>query len=152
MKERNIYVTVSSTILIFAGYLFKMNGYYQEGLLEGAEGLQFTGKSILILIGVMAGANIVFNILGTIGFTIKDSVQNKDCKPGQLIEDERDKIIELKGMQVSYAVFGAGLILSLIALTMGWAAPVVIIMIIGSLVLAEIIGNIKKLFHYRRGF
>lgn len=152
MKERNIYITIIITLLVFSGYLLKMHGYYQDGLLEGTEGLKLTGKSILILIGIMAGTNIIFSILGTIGFTIADSIQNKDCKPGHMVEDERDKIIELKGMQVSYAVFGAGLILSLIALTIGWPAPTVIIMIIGSLVLAEIVGNIKKLFHYRRGF
>ncbi|MGR3812031.1 hypothetical protein [Jiulongibacter sp. NS-SX5] len=147
MKQRNIYVTMIISIVVFSIYLLKMNTYYQNGILEGSDGLRFTGKSILILIGVMAVSNIVLTILSTIVFSIID----KSCEP-KLMEDERDKIIELKGMQVAYATFGAGLILSLIALTVGWSAPVVIIMIIGSMVLAEVVGSIKKLFHYHRGF
>ncbi len=148
MKERNIYISMLTTLLVFAVYLIKVNSMHTSGQFEGVEGLKLAGKSILILIGIMAAANIVFQVLGTILF----AVTGKDCKVNT-IEDERDKLIELKGMQVSYAVFGAGLVLTFVAVTAGWSGAVVALhLIVGSVVMAEIAGNFKKLFHYRRGF
>jgi hypothetical protein len=148
MKERNIYISIFTTLLVFIIYVFRVYSMYETGQFDGADGLKLAGKSILMLIGIMAAANIVFQILGTIFM----SVTGKDCKV-DVIEDERDKLIELKGMQLSYAVFGAGMVLTFVAVTTGWSGAVeALYFIVGSVVLAEIVGNIKKLFHYRRGF
>lgn len=147
-QEKNIYVSISVTLLVFGVYVFKMLGYFEAGLFEQPNGLKLLGKSILILIGIMAAANIVAQILSSILF----AALAKNCNP-DFQRDERDKQIELKGMQLSYAVFGAGLILTMILLTAGWAgAPLAFNLIIGSIVFAEIVGNLKKLYHYNRGF
>lgn len=145
-KEKNIYVSLFTTVVVASIYCFKVYGMHEAGLYDGANGLKLVGKSVLILIGVMAFSNIILQILASIFFAVKGN----DCKPE--FSDERDSFIELKGMQVTYAVFGAGLIFSMIGLWQGLSVFWIMNALMFSMILGEIVGSCKKIFHYQRGF
>lgn len=145
-KEKSIYISVFTTIIIFGLYCFKMYGMYELGLFDGAAGLKLAGKSIVILFVVMGLTNIVFQMLGS----LISSKKVNGCRVD--LADERDNFIELKGMQVAYAVFGGGLFFTMIALAMGWSVILVLNLIISCVIIGEIVGNFKKLHLYKKGF
>lgn len=114
---------------------------------DSATVFQFWGQAVLILIGVQ----IVLVIVGQIVLAIIHTIAaKKDDIP--TFEDERDKLIELKAMRSTFIVFGVGFILSMIILAVGGqpiSAPV--IMLVGMMA-ADIMGNLSKLYFYRRGY
>lgn len=141
IQEKRIYVSLISTFLAFAYYytiMFEVN----HVLPEEVNGL--IGKNILIFITVSIALNIalqiVLSLLNPNGF--------KDCQ----VTDERDKMIELKGMQVSFAVFGVGFMSTMFMLTYDYSMFIVFNGILLSFALGDIIGNIIKIITYRRGY
>lgn len=146
MQEKNIYAAITSTVLVAVLYCMKMFEMHQEKLFSGADATSLMGKSLLLLIV----ANVIANIIVRIVFSLVFSIATKTCEDPGL--DERDKIIELKGMQVSYMVFAIGLMLSLGALASGWSALIVLNLIVLSLIIGEISSGVTKLYQYRRGY
>lgn len=147
MQEFKIIINLVLTVVITLLYAFKTKHLMDIGYFAGTDGHAHLGKHILILIGLMAIANIVMVIFGTIIYTI---IQKK-CDNVDKV-DERDKMIELKSMQISYAIFGGGFVLGLCSLAFGWSVINFILIMVLSIIIAEIIGNLNKLILYRRGF
>lgn len=145
-QEKRIYATIISTFLVFGLYGVKMIDMYQEGLFDGADATSLLGKSILLLIV----ANVVVNIILQNVFNRVFVVVTKICESP--FSDERDKLIVLKGMQISYVVFGGGFLLSMSALALGWSSFVVLHLIIIGIIAGEVIGGLTKLYYYRKGF
>jgi|GEM_PF-4131403 hypothetical protein len=63
--------------------------------------------------------------------------------------DERDKLIELKGMQASYATSAVGFVASLLLLWSGADATLGFGLIATSLVAGEVISGLVRLYQYR---
>lgn len=145
-QERKLIIAIVSTLLVSALYCLKMFELYQQGLFSGADATVLVGKSILALIL----ANVLVNIVVAIVANIVFSLASKTCESP--VSDERDKLIELKGMQVSYAVFGAGLLLSMGVLALGWASFIVFNLIILSITIGEVVGNLTKIHQYRSAY
>lgn len=145
-QEKNIYAAITSTVLVAVLYCMKMFEMHGEKLFSGAEAASLMGKSLLLLVV----ANVIANMIARIVFSLIFSIATKTCEDPHL--DERDKMIELKGMQVSYMVFAIGLMLSLGALALGWSALIVLNLIVLSLIVGEITSGITKLHQYRRGY
>lgn len=146
-EVKNTYAGIASTVVIFAVYYIVVSGMYAEGRFEGPAGLALLGKAILALMAGGIVVHIVMLILSNIVFAI---VQN-DPKPSFVV-DERDKIIELRGLRVSYYVFGAGYVISMIALAMGMGAFGVFNLLLAACALSAWVEAIMRLVLYRRGF
>ena len=145
-QEKSIYVFLISSIIMFALYCVYMFEMYQEGRFDGADASSLVGKSIFVLIGV----SIVVSIIVQIIFTIINTIVAKENEHS--ISDERDKLIDLKGMQFCFIAFGIGFLGSMGALAMGTAPFMVFCLIIFSMFVGSIVGEITKLFFYRKGF
>lgn len=145
-QEKNIYAAITSTLLVAGLYCMKMFEMHHEKLFSGEGAASLMGKSLLLLVV----ANVVANMIVRIVFSLIFSIATKTCETSHL--DERDKTIELKGMQVSYMVFAIGLMFSLGALALGWSPLIVINLIVLCLILGEIASGITKLYQYRRGY
>jgi len=68
------------------------------------------------------------------------------------IADERDKLIDLKGTKVTYYVFSIGVLLSMLTFVLGQPPLAMFTLVIFFGIVAQIIGDISRLWFYRRGF
>ncbi len=146
-QEKNIYASLISAALIFGAYFWYVYALYQDGGFDGADANSLIGKSIL---GLIIGG-IIINIIMHIVINIIFAALENDPKPSFVV-DERDKLIELRALRVSYYIFGAGYVASMIALAMGQTTFMVFNLIILSCAIATVTEALFQLALYRRGF
>ena len=146
-EAKNTYAAMFSGVLIFGVYYFVVSGMHAEGRFEGADALALLGKVIL---SVMLGG-IILHIVVTILMHIVMAVITRDESPSFVV-DERDKHIELRGLQVSYYIFSAGFIGAIIAMALGVSAFAVINLLFACCAFGTFTEGFLKLFLYRRGF
>ena len=145
-QEKSVAVSLSSSILILGFYLVNMAPMYREGSLNSTKVFGLWGIVIVLTIIV----NIVGNILTHIVFSIIN--ENKTDEEESHIEDERDKLIELKGARIAYIVFSIGVFLSMLTLVLDKPPLVMFSLLVVSGIVAEIVGDVSRLYRYRRGF
>lgn len=146
-QEKRIVATIVSAVLVFGGYYAVVIQMAQNGRFDGADATALLGKSILVLIF----AGIVLNILITIAFNILFAIAGKESNPSFVV-DERDKLIELRGLRTAFRLTSVGVILAMGALALGYSIFLVLNMIVASFAVGDLIGNIVMLRNYRRGF
>lgn len=144
-EKRNI-VAIISTVFIVTVYCLYMFAKHQGGSINLTDDLSFWGLAILIFIPL----SIVVRIITEIIFNIINTIVTKE-EEDPAVADERDKIIELKAMRISYGVVGVGFLLSLVSLVLKMPAPVMLNIVFFSFNIAEIIGCILQISYYRRG-
>ena len=145
-QEKTKSVSLFSSILILAYFLSKVIPMYQENSLTSTKVFSLWGTVIVLTIIV----NIVGNILTMIMFSIIDEIRQQEEE--SLIEDERDKSIDLKGTNITYIVFSVGVLFSMLTFVFGEPPLVMFSLLITSGFAAEVIGTAFRLFRYRRGF
>lgn len=147
-QEKNITVSLMTQTLILGFYLVNLWQMMQQGGLVA--GMVY-GLWVTVFAAAMA-ANILGSILTNIVLTIFEAIKSKQYTEPRFIADERDQLVELKGIRAGYITFSVGTLASIIAFMVGQAPLTVISAIIFFAVLAEIIGDISKIYFYRRGF
>jgi hypothetical protein len=146
-RENSITVSLVSYILILAYYGINWLIMYQ------GEGLNSAQVFKLWLIVIVAGIvlNIVGNILTNIVLSIVHAIKTGSDKPQRFVEDERDKLISLKGVQVSYIAFSIGVFLAMLSFALGQPPLIMFSLIVFFSLVAEIVGDISQLWLYRQG-
>ena len=144
-KEKSIFVSLFQAIIVFGIYSNYMFGKYQDGYFSGADADALMGKSIFVLIGLSIVVAIVLHILMAI-VNAMITGEDEDTK-----SDERDELIELKGMQISFIAFSIGFLAAMAALAFNVATPAVFFVIILSMFFGNIVGDGAKLYFYRKG-
>jgi hypothetical protein len=147
-QEKNITVSLISYLLIIGYYLVNVFQMLQEG------GLVSTRLFILwaVVISSTIIVNIVGSILTNIVLSIVHAIKTRSNKTERFIADERDKLIELKGVRVSYITFSVGVLLSMLSFVYGQPPLIMFGLIIFFSIAAEITGNISQIYLYRKGF
>jgi len=145
-QEKNIVASLIAMSLVLLTFYPRAQGIYLSGQFDGAEGLVLLGKNGLYFFGAAIVANVVTLILLYIlhavftgGETLSDMV------------DERDKMIERRGMQIFGAVAAIGIISAMLALSFGVAAVPAFFIILLSLAFGELISGVAKLAMFRLG-
>lgn len=146
LKESRILVTIIATLAIFAAYQIIILGRYEDGRFDGEDGLRLIGQAILILIGVQVAGTIIAQIVATIIHAIVTRQEEPD------FDDERDKLIELRALRVSFILVGVGIVGTMVAMATGTAVFWVFNLIIIAMIAGDIVGNVVRLRLYRRGF
>lgn len=144
--EKNNYVELFSTLVIFGFYFRHMFGLFANGDMAGENANMLLGQNILWLLGISVVVHIVAHVL----FAIAMAIVTQDRDPNYVI-DERDKLIELKGMRVGYYFFGGGFVCSMIVLAMGYETVLVFNLIVAAFALGSIGENITRIGLYRFG-
>ncbi len=147
-KEKTIAVSLVSFTLILGFYLIRVFQMTQEG--------EFNSTNVFRLWGIVIVMAIVFTILATI-FTLIIStiilaIKTKEEPHIEDIQDERDNLIDLKGTKVTYTASSIGVALSMLTFVLGQPPLVMFTLLIFFGVLSQIIGDISRLYLYRRGF
>ncbi|MCK4711810.1 MAG: hypothetical protein KAT26_02900 [Marinosulfonomonas sp.] len=145
-QEKNIVASLIAMSLVLAVFYPRIQGLYQSGQFNNAEGLVLLGKNGLYFFGAVIVANVVTLVLLYIlhavftgGETLSDMV------------DERDKMIERRGMQIFGACVAVGIISAMLALTFSVGAVPVFFIILLSLAFGELVSGVAKLAMFRLG-
>ncbi len=146
-QEKRVAVSLISALIVFALYAFYMFGLYQDGRFDGPGASSLVGKSSFVLIGV----SIVASIVVQIAFTIIHAIVTREYE--RSMTDERDRLIELRAMKITLIAFSVGYLASMGVLAFEILLPyMVFLLILISMFVANVLGDIAKLFLYRRGF
>ena len=147
-QEKSIAVSLVSHLLIVVYYLVNLFQMQQAGGLVSAKVFNLWALVIVSTIIV----NIIGNILTNILLSIVHAIKTRSEHVEKFIEDERDKLIGLKGNKVSYIAFSLGVLASMLTFAFGQPPLVMFSLLILSSILGEIIGDISQLYLYQKGF
>ncbi len=147
-QEKNSTVYLVSYLSIIGYYLFNVIQMLQQGGLVSTR--LFTLWAVVILSAILV--NIVGSILTNIVLTIVSAIKAKSYQTPRFIADERDKLIELKGVRVAYVMFSVGVLLAMLSFVFGQPPLIMFSLIIFFSIAAEIAGAASQIYLYRKGF
>jgi uncharacterized membrane protein len=146
-QEKGAIVSLLSALIVFVLYTFYALDLYQGGYFNGPEAGSLVGQSAFVMIIVGIGVRILVQIL----FSVTEAIVTKE--KDHPVTDERDKLIELKGMQIAFIFFSFSFLVLMGILALDMLSPhMVILLTILGLYLASIVADSIKIFLYRRGF
>ncbi len=148
-QEKNIAVSLGSFVLILVVYLVRVAQMISSD--------SFTSANVFRLWGIIIVLAIVFTIVATIlthiiSAIIQAITTGTDDPKVEDIEDERDKLIDLRGTRITYFISSIGVFLAMLSYVLGQPALVMFSLLIMVGVVAQIIGDISRLYFYKRGF
>ena len=146
-QERNI----SASLVIFSLIL----GFYLVRVIQMIQSESFNLTNMVRLWGIVIVLGIVATIIGTIlthiGSGIIQAIKTGEEPVIEDIQDERDRIIDLRGTKLTYVVYSIGVFLSMLTFAVGQPPLVMFSLLILFGLMAQIIGDISRLVLYRRG-
>lgn len=148
-QEKNSTVSLVNFVLILGFFLVRLFQMIQGGSFIPANVFRLWGIIIALAIVVTIFATILTHIVSAIIHAIKTGQEQSDVED---IEDERDQLIDLRGTKITYLVYSIGNLLAMLTFVFGQPPLVMFTLLILSGVVAQIIGDISRLYLYRRGF
>ena len=147
-QEKNIVVTLVNFSLILIFYLVSLFLIIQNGSFNSTTVFRLWGIVIVLAVVVTIFATILTHSVPAIIQAIKTGEEKPEIED---IKDERDQLIDLRGTKVTYAVSSIGGFLSMLTFAFGQPPLVMFSLLIFFGVLAQIIGDIFRLYLYRKG-
>jgi hypothetical protein len=148
-QEKNITVSLVNFTLILGFYLIRVFQMIQGGSFNPTNVFRLWGIVIVLAVVVTIFATILTHIVSAIVQAIKTGEEDPKIED---FEDERDKLIDLRGTKVTYFVSSIGVLLAMLTFVFGQPPLVMFTLLIFFGVVAQIIGDISRLYLYRRGF
>lgn len=145
-KEKQTLVTLINSILIPVIYSLYVYYNYVAVDMTLLNDFKFWGKAFIFLIIISIVAQIIIHILFVI---INKIVTNEELSS---LNDERDKLIDLKSIRISHWVFTIGFMITMSSLAIGMAPYVMFLGLVLSGFFSGIISEASKLYFYRKGF
>ena len=146
--EKQTYISLGTALSVMLIYCNYMYGYYLAGDFNGEGATALVGQSTFWLIG----GSIIMTIIAHIIFAFIYAIINQGRTEADYKNDERDKQIELRGIQFVLVIFSIGMLGCMGFLAYGALAYLVFIGIILSMFIANILGDTAKLYFYHQGF
>jgi hypothetical protein len=143
MQQRNTVVSLVIFSLIFILFCLRV--------LHMLLAHTFIAANVFWLWGSVALAAIVATILGTIIAIVFTVRTKQEPQESEWLEDERDKLIQLKGTRVSYVVFSLGVLIAMLSFVLSQPPLVMFTLLIASGLIAQIVGDVYRLVRYGRG-
>jgi len=154
--------SIVTGILVLVAYTIYAFGIAHAGA-AAPENLKFWATAILIFIGIGIAASIViqivFHILLSISIAVKKKIQDEKCEDkeiekeikAEMVEDEMDKLIQMKSMRLAFIVAGIGFIAALVSLVLNSSPAVMLNILFISFSAGSLFDGFAKLYYYRRG-
>jgi hypothetical protein len=161
-QEKRITVSLITGAFILAAYCIHAIGKFQSGAIDSKD-LKFWAGTILIFIGIgiaaMIVTQIIFHILLSVSIAVKEKIRNGKCNEEEIdhsirtemVEDEMDKLIDLKSMKISFAVAGTGFVAALISLVLNYTPVVMLNIMFISFSAGSLLEGFTQLYFYRKG-
>lgn len=153
--------TITSMVggaLVLAEYCIYAFGRYSSGAI--AEGnLKFWAGTMLVFIGIGIVVTIILEIVFHIALSIGIAVKDRACDEKEIdkrveatvIEDEMDKLIELKSSQIGFVLAGVGFVGALILLVLGYSTVVMLNVMYLSFLVGSLVEGAASLYFYGKG-
>lgn len=157
-QTKRAMTSMVSGVLVLAAYCIYAFGRYSSGAI--AEGdLKFWAGTMLVFIGIGIVATIILEIIFHIGLSIDIAVKERGCDEKEIdkkieatvIEDEMDKLIELKSSQVGFVVAGIGFVGALVLLVLGRSTVVMLNVMYLSFLVGSLMEGAASLYFYGKG-
>jgi len=148
-QQRNVTVSLVNFSLILAFLVIRVLLLIAGGNFNSTQVFRVWGIVIVLAVLVTIFATILTHIVYAILQAIRTGQQNPKLED---FEDERDRLIDLRGTRVTHLVSSIGASLSMLTYVLGQPPLVMFTLLIFFGVVAQIIGDIRRLFLYRRGF
>jgi hypothetical protein len=148
-QEKNITVSLVNFTLILGFYLIRVFQMIQGGSFNPTNVFRLWGIVIVLAVVVTIFATILTHIVSAIIEAIRTGQEDPKIED---FEDERDKLIDLRGTKITYFVSSIGVLLAMLTFVFGQPPLVMFTLLIFFGVVAQIIGDISRLYLYRRGF
>jgi hypothetical protein len=148
-QEKNITVSLINLTLILGFFLIRVLQMIRNESFISTNVFRLWGIIIVLAVVLTILATILTHIVSAIIEAIKTGKEDPEIED---IEDERDRLIDLRGTKVTYFVSSIGVLLSMLTFALGQPPLVMFTLLIFFGVVAQIIGDISRLVLYRRGF
>lgn len=148
-KEKNIAVTLINFSLILTFYVYRIwhmlttDTFTPENMFNLFGWVVFF--AVIVTVVAIILTHVVPGVLRNRRTGKKDPVMND-------FEDERDKLIDLRGTRITYTLSSLGSGVAMLTFVNGQPPLVMFSMMIFFGVLAQIVGDVTRLLLYRRGF
>lgn len=150
--------SIIASLIILVSYCLSVYNDYSAGLLPEND-IQYWAQKMLVFIGIGIVVTIILHILFHIGLSINIAIrdQDKDDKAItrkielEMVEDEMNKLIELKSLRVGYIFAGAGFVISLGLLAFGLSIVIALNLLFLSFYLGSFAEALTTLFFNFRG-
>ena len=154
VKSKRTIVSMVAGIILIAVYIF-----YARGKDFSGEDLKSWAVLMLVFIGISVAAMILINIVFHIVFAIGTAVKEREKSDSEVeriiessvVEDEMDKIINLRSAQIGNICTGIGFIAALVTLAFGMPAVIALHVLFGSLAIGSIIQGGANVYFYEKG-
>jgi hypothetical protein len=148
-KQKNITVTLVNFSLILVFYLIRVVQLLQTENFNEASVFRLWGVIIVLAVVVTIAATVLTHIVSA----VIEAVRTDDKHPKiEDFEDERDQLIDLKGTKLTYTFASLGTFLAMLTFVFGQPPLVMFTLLIFFGVLAQIVGDARRLLLYQRGF
>jgi len=148
-QEKNITVTLVSFSLILIFYTIRVFQMATDGGLNSTDLFRLWGITIVFSIIVTIVGMILTHIVSAIVIAIQTGDEDPDIED---IKDERDEIIDLKGTKITYTITSIGSFFAMLTFVLGQSPLVMFALLVFFGLVAQVVGDITRLFIYRRGF
>ncbi len=161
-QEKRTIVGILSGIAILTAYCVYAFNRYASGAIAPGD-LKFWATTMLTFIGigivVTIVIQIVFHILLSISIAVTKSIRNESVDDkeiektinAEMVEDERDRLIDLKSNRVGFIFAGIGFVAALLALVFDYSPVVMLNILFISFSVGSIFEGFAQLYFYRRG-
>ncbi len=161
-QEKKTITSILTGALVLAAYCIYAFGKHQPGAGTSSD-LKFWAMTMLIFIGIGVAASIViqivFHILLSISIAVKGKIQNQDLDDkeiekqidAEMVEDEMDKLIELKSNQIGFILAVIGFVAGLVTLAFGNPPAVMLNILFISFSAGSLLEGFAQLYYYRKG-
>ena len=148
-QEKNITVSLVNFTLILGFYLSRMVQMIQNDNFTSSNVFRMWGVVIVLAVVLTILAMILTHVVSAVVQTIQSGGEGEPEIDDT--QDERDKLIDLKGTKVTHMVSSGAILLSMLTFVFGQPALVMFSLLILSALVAQIVGDIARLYFYRRG-
>ena len=157
-QEKRTIVMITQGIAILAAYCIYVAGKMQQGA-AGVEDIKFFAVAMLVFLGISIAVTIavqvIFHILLSVSIAVREREKEEKAIESainaEMVEDERDRIIELKSARITMIVTMAGFVVGLIMLALDYQPAVMLNILFIAANLGAIGEGVGKLIYYRAG-
>ncbi|MBU0936069.1 MAG: hypothetical protein KKI09_15825 [Spirochaetes bacterium] len=161
-QEKKTITSLVSGLVLMVAYAVNAWLRYRAGTAPAADltlwaglMLRYIGLGIIVTILVQ----ILFHILLSVGVAVKAKIRDADCDDKgiersikqEMVEDERDKLIQLKSLRSGFIMAGMGFFFALISLLLGHPPVVMLNIMFFSFYAGSLLEGLAQLYYYRKG-
>lgn len=157
-QEKKTIVMIAQGIAILAAYCIYVAGKIRLGA-AGMEDIRFFAVTMLVFLGIGIAVTIAVQVIFHILLSVSIAVRERDREEKEItkaintemVEDERDKIIELKSARITMIVTMVGFVAGLVMLALDYQPAVMLNILFIAANLGAIGEGVGKLIYYRAG-